>query len=263
MCLGEPCVQQKKDQPKQSYYDVKRDESYSYFKDGKVSSHRVEDGLYRLREYFNHDGTLETRTAKFLDPELGSLKEKMSGRQLELNTDGYVASATYGYQIEFNNPTQFDNYWLKQSQSLYGQPQPAVTANDDYIAILYGYKEDQYSDYGIRLGITNLEKLTCSVGALTEQVYGRVGDKNITFNSECFRKGNKIALVYKPASKSDANLLMDAIVMPIAHSKVVIGAKLDYLYVEVDGKKIPFDTSGFDQYLIKNSGQNVSPFKLF
>lgn len=262
MCSGEPCEQEQKEGPKQSYYDVERDESYTHYKDGKVSSHYLEDGLYRLREYFNHDGTLETRTAKFLDSEHGSLKEKMSGRQLKFNTDGYVASATYGYQIEFNSPTQFDNFWLKQSQSL-DLPEPAVTANDEYIAILYGYKEDLYSDYGVRIGITNLEKLTCPVGALTEQVYGRVGVKNITFNSECVRKGNKITLVYKPASKADASLLMDAIVMPIAYSKVAIGAKRDYLYVEVDGKKIPFDTSGFDQYLIKNSGLNVSPYRLF
>lgn len=264
MCLGEPCVQANENtSPKPTFYVTDKEEKFTHFDDGSISFHTLENGLYRLREYFNRDGSLQTRNARFVDPERGSLNQKPTGRQLKFNGDGFVASAKYGYKLEFNEPTQFNNFWLKESESLYGLAKPAFSANDDLIAILYANRENQYTDYGVRFGVVNLEKSTCELGKSRSQAYGQVGDKDITFSRKCMRIGNKVALVYKPASKADAQKMIDAIVMPIARSKTVVGAKLGYLHIDVQGKKIPFDTRGWDEYYLKNGELNVSPYRLF
>ncbi|MDF5109080.1 hypothetical protein P3602_24515 [Vibrio parahaemolyticus] len=263
MCLGEPCIQERKPVEKPTFYVTETEENYTHFDDGSVSSHKLEKGLYRLREYFNRDGSIQTREAKFLDPERGSLNQKLTGRQLKFNGDGFVASAEYGYNLEFNEPTQFDNFWLKESESLYGLPKPAFSANDDYIAILYANRENQYTDYGARFGIVNLEKPTCSVSNISNTVYGKVYGRDITFSQHCAKVGNKVALIYKPASKADAQNMINAIIRPIARAKVVDGVKLEKVYIEVQGKRVSFDVRGWDQYFIKNGENNGSPYRLF
>lgn len=259
MCSGEPCIQAKKTAPKPTFYVNDKEERFTHFEDGSVSSHTLEQGLYRLREYFNRDGSLQTRNAKLVDPERGSLNQKPTGRQLKFNGDGFVASAKYGYNLEFNQPTQLDSFWMKESHSFY----PAFSANDDLIAILYANRENQYTDYGVRFGVVNLEKPICELNKPRSQAHGQVGDKYITLSRKCMKIGNKVALVYKPASKSDAQKMIDAIVMPIAHSKTVVGAKLGYLHIDIQGKQVPFDTRGWDDYYLKNGELNVSPYRLF